>query len=87
MQNVNIDETLLKIFLNKPMESTLEHLDRKGLEEIYAEIDRLEKTKIEITAFKRYQDFFHIFIMIGLALVLGWWILKQTYFSLFKVVR
>ena len=87
MQNVNINETLLKNISEQTHGKYFRALDRKGLEEIYAEIDRLEKTKIEITVFKRYQDFFHIFIMIGLAFILGWWILKQTYFSLFKVMR
>lgn len=42
----------------------------KDLQEIYAEIDRLEKTKIEIKTIQQTQDYFHWIIGIAAALLL-----------------
>ncbi|MDO8368712.1 MAG: VWA domain-containing protein [Saprospiraceae bacterium] len=49
----------------------------RDLEAIYAEIDRLEKTKIEISTVRRTTDYFHWFIGVAVVLllmeVLGTW--------------
>ncbi len=52
------------------------------LEAIYAEIDRLEKTKIEVSTVRRTTDYFHWFIaaavlLIGLE-ILGTWVLLRS---------
>lgn len=36
-------------------------VDKQSLENIYSEIDKLEKTEIEINVYKRYKDEFYIF--------------------------
>jgi len=45
--------------------------DRGSLEKIYAEIDRMEKTKIEVKEYTRYSELFHYVAGIGLLLVLA----------------
>ncbi|MEZ4910036.1 MAG: VWA domain-containing protein [Saprospiraceae bacterium] len=85
MRQVTIDEDLLQQISNFTNGKFFRAIDRAGLEQIYSEIDTLEKTKIEITVFKRYKDYFKYFIALGILLFLGWWILKQTIFSLYNV--
>lgn len=85
MREVTIDEELLKQISNFTQGKFFRALDREGLEKIYAEIDTLEKTKIEISVFKRYKDYFVYFLAFGILFFLGWWILKQTIFSLYNV--
>jgi len=45
--------------------------DRGSLEKIYGEIDRMEKTKIEVKEYTRYSELFHYFAGISLLLVLA----------------
>ena len=45
-------------------------IDEESLENIYREIDTLEKTEIEINVFKRYKDEFRMFLVTGLILLL-----------------
>ncbi len=45
--------------------------DRGSLEKIYGEIDRMEKTKIEVKEYTRYSELFHYFAGMGLLLVLA----------------
>ena len=42
----------------------------RDLEAIYAEIDRLEKTKIEVSTVKRSTDYFHWLIGVAVLLLL-----------------
>ena len=42
--------------------------NKKKLEEIYKEIDRMEKSKIDVTEFKRKREEFMVFALIGLVL-------------------
>ncbi|MEM6726003.1 MAG: aerotolerance regulator BatA, partial [Bacteroidota bacterium] len=44
-------------------------VDRQTLEAIYDEIDRLEKTEIDVTTLKRYQEKFHPWLRLGLLLL------------------
>ena len=52
--------------------------DRTELESIYDYIDDLEKTEIETTVFKRYEERFGSFLLVGLALLLLEVILRYT---------
>ena len=47
------------------------------LEKIYAEIDRLEKTKIEIRTFKRYSEEFRPFLLLGILLLMCTFLIKK----------
>jgi Ca-activated chloride channel family protein len=45
--------------------------DRDSLERTYREIDRMEKTKIEVKEYTRYSELFHYLAGIGLLLILA----------------
>jgi len=53
MANVEIDERLLEEIANMTGGQYYRATDQQSLESIYAEIDRLEKTEMEITSFRR----------------------------------
>lgn len=53
----------------------------EALSEIYREIDRLEKTKIEVTTIRHTSDFFHWLLgaaalLLLLEMLLRWWLLR-----------
>ncbi len=75
---VQIDERLLQQISNSTGGRYYRAKDRSQLEAIYAEIDRLEKTEIEVNVFKRYQDEFRFFLLIGLGLLLLELLLRKT---------
>ena len=52
--------------------------DTEELESIYGYIDELEKTEIETTVFKRYEERFASFLLIGLGLLLLEVVLRYT---------
>jgi len=53
----------------------------ESLERIYAEIDQLEKTEIEVTTLKRYSEEFHHFALWGLILLVIELFLRYTVFK------
>lgn len=84
MAKVEIDVALLESIAEMTDGKYFRAVDRASLENIYAEIDRLEKTEIEVNVFKRYKDEFRVFLIIGLFLLLMWWVLSQTIFKTFS---
>ncbi len=64
-QKVNIDEELLKEIADLTGGQYFRATDSDKLRSIYEEIDRLEKTEIEVSAFKRYKEEFLPFALIG----------------------
>ena len=52
----------------------------ESLEQIYADIDQLEKTEIEITSIKRYSEEFHHFAFWGLLFLVLEILLRYTVF-------
>ena len=81
MSRVEIDTELLKKISEMTSGQYFRAIDRASLENIYAEIDRLEKTEIEVTVFKRYKDEYRPFLMMGLGLILLSFILQHTIFK------
>jgi len=80
--DVQIDEPLLKDIAKKTGGQYFRARSSDLLKEIYAEIDKLEKTKIEVSAFERKSEKFHAFallaaILLALELVLRYWIVKS----------
>jgi len=55
--------------------------DAKKLKAIYTEIGEMEQTKIEVTEFTRYQEYFVYFLIAGLLMLLFELILSNTYFK------
>ena len=72
MQNekVAIDEKLLKNIAAETGGKYFRATDNKSLQNIYAEIDHLEKSKVEITTFHRFTEKFYVFIFAAMALML-----------------
>ncbi len=81
MSRVEIDTELLKKISEMTSGQYFRAIDRASLENIYAEIDRLEKTEIEVNVFKRYKDEYRPFLMMGLGLILLSFILQHTIFK------
>jgi Ca-activated chloride channel family protein len=77
---VQIDEELLKRIANETGGHYYRATDNQSLRLIYQEIDKLEKTKVEITSFRRYAELFMPYALTGLILLLLEFILRHTVF-------
>lgn len=80
MAKVEIDTELLENIAAMTSAKYFRAIDRQSLENIYTEIDRLEKTEIEVNVFKRYKDQFRYFLIPGFILLLLGFILQNTIF-------
>jgi Ca-activated chloride channel family protein len=85
MQNekVAIDEKLLKNIADETGGKYFRATDNKSLQNIYTEIEQLEKSKVEITTFHRFTEKFYPFIFAAMALLLLEIILRFTLFKKF----
>jgi Ca-activated chloride channel homolog len=75
---VKIDETLLKKISSMTNGKYFRATNKKKLEEIYKEIDRLEKSKIDVTEFRRKNEEYLLFALIGVILLGLEFILRYT---------
>ena len=75
---IEIDETMLKEIARVSGGKYFRATDTKSLEEIYKEIDALEKTPVEETGFQEYKELFPVFLMLGLILLMSEIILSNT---------
>lgn len=75
-----IDEETLKEIAARTDGQYFRARSGEELEQIYAEIDKLEKTEIEIEEHVRYTELFQQFAFGGLALLVLEMLLAQTYF-------
>lgn len=82
-QKVSIDENLLKNIAQQTGGEYFRATDNKSLENIYKQIDKMEKSKVEITTFHRYTEKFYPFILAAMALLLIEIILRYTLFKKF----
>ena len=64
-----IDEDLLRRIATETGGRYFRAKDMEGLENIYAQIDQLEKSKIEIMSYKRYEERFLPFVLAALVFV------------------
>ena len=83
MTKVEIDEDLLKEIASATGGIYFRATDNKKLEEIYAEINKLEKTEIEEFKYYNYQEKYRILILLALALLFLEWLGKNTLFKSF----
>ena len=78
LARVEIDEDLLRQIASLTGGRYFRATSTRSLEEIYDEIDRLEKTEIEVTSVKRYSEEFYRFVWIALALLVLELLLRFT---------
>lgn len=81
MMPVEIDEGLLKKIATQTGGKYFRATDNHSLQNIYDEINRLEKTKVEVSAYKNYAEAFFPFAMIAIALLVLEIVLRYTYFK------
>jgi len=77
---VEIDEAMLTQVAEMTNGQYFRATDRSSLEKIFAEIDQLEKTKIEVKQFTRYRELFVQWLAVALGLVFVEIILTDTKF-------
>jgi Ca-activated chloride channel family protein len=82
-EKVNIDEKLLTQIAVETGGKYFRAKDNESLKNIYTEIDKLEKSKIEVTALKRYSEKFFPFAIAALAFLLTEIVLRFTVFKKF----
>lgn len=83
MSQVEIDEELLKDIADVTGGKYFRATDNETLEEIYDEINKLEKTDIEEFKYYRYEEKFRPWVLLAGALLLLEWILRNTLFRSF----
>jgi Ca-activated chloride channel family protein len=83
MTKVEIDEELLKTIAKNTGGLYFRATDNKKLEEIYAEINKLEKTEIEEFKYYNYDEKFRPLILLALALLFIEWLMRNTLFRSF----
>lgn len=79
MVPVEIDEKVLQQVAEMTEGKYFRATDNKKLRSIYQEIDRLEKTRIEVRSYRRYTELFYMFIMAALALLAADIVLTTTW--------
>jgi len=83
LTKVEIDEALLKTIANNTGGRYFRATDNKKLEEIYSEINKLEKTEVEEFKYYNYDEKFRPLILLALALILIEWLVRNTLFKSF----
>ena len=77
---VKIDEDLLQKISGMTNGKYFRAVNKQKLENIYKEIDKLEKSKIDVTEFKRKKEEFFPFVLVALILLGLEVLLRQTVF-------
>ena len=80
---VEIDEDLLKQIASQTGGKYFRATDNESLEEIYDEIDSLEKSEIEEFTYRNYEEKFRPFVLLALGLVFFESLLRYTIFRSF----
>ena len=83
LTKVEIDEALLKTIAKNTGGLYFRATDNKKLEEIYSEINKLEKTEVEEFKYYNYDEKFRPLILLALALILIELLARNTLFKSF----
>ncbi len=78
---VNINEPLLQQIANETGGKYFRAESKEKLQQIYDEIDKMERSKIEVSEYKRLHEEFYPFVIWGLILLGLSFILKNTIFK------
>lgn len=79
MVPVEIDENLLKQIAQTTGGQYFRATNNKKLENIYTEIDKLEKTRVEVTSYRHATELYFTFTLIGFILLMGEVIISKIY--------
>jgi Ca-activated chloride channel homolog len=82
-EKVNLDEKLMTQIANETGGKYFRAKDNQGLKDIYAEIDKLEKSRVEVTALRRYTEKFFPFAIAAAAFLFLEYLLRFTVFRKF----
>lgn len=77
---VEIDEPLLKQIARETNGKYFRATGNRSLEEIYKDIDKLEKTKVDITSYKHYAELFFPFALLAIIFLVLEMLLRYTVF-------
>jgi len=69
MMQVDLDEKTLTAVAEMTGGKYFRATDNEKLKAIYREIDQLERTKIEVTAYKKFTDLFPVWLLLGFGLL------------------
>ncbi len=78
-----LDEELLRRIANETGGKYFRARDQEGLKSIYSQIDKMEKSKVEITSFRRYQERFLPFVLAALGFLFLELLFRFTVFRKF----
>ncbi len=78
---VQIDTALLKKIASETGGQYFRATDNRSLQDIYKQIDKMEKTKIKVTSYKQYKELFYPFALAALAFLLIEILLRYTIFK------
>jgi Ca-activated chloride channel homolog len=76
--DVQIDEAILQNISNSTDGKYFRATDNKKLKAIYQEIDKMEKTKVEVTEFRRYTEEFNSYLIWAVFFFIGEILLRLT---------
>ncbi len=77
--NVEIDEELLRSIADQTGGKYYRAISAEALQQVYDEIDQLEKTEVEITVYKRYTELYYRPLMVGMMILLMLTLLRSTW--------
>ncbi|HMN91051.1 MAG TPA: VWA domain-containing protein, partial [Saprospiraceae bacterium] len=80
LARVEIDEPLMQQIAEMTGGRYFRATDAESLQQVYDQIDKLEKTKVEVTTIKRYSEEFYYFAGIALFLLILEFIFRYTIF-------
>lgn len=79
--DVRIDEALLKHIANGTGAKYFRATNKEALQQTYREIDQLEKTRMDVSVFKRKHDEFSFYLWLALGLILFEFLLRVLIFK------
>src|SRR5439155_27138809 len=82
-QRVEFNETGLREVAKIPDGKFFRATDTKSLEQIYSDIDKLEKSTVSVKKYQQYRDLFPLCLMSGYGLLLAQFLLSQTIWKKF----
>ena len=76
---VEIDEKMLSLIAQMTGGKYFRATDNRRHKDVYDEINQLERSKVEVENFTRYQERFTLFVVLALILLVGEFALRQTW--------